>query len=228
MTSARRPRLALFDCDGTIADSQHEIVAAMREAFAAHGLAEPDPRAVRAAIGLSLARIVAALAPALSAEDQARLVDTYRDCYFAHRTAAGARPEPLFDGVGAMLDACTADDWMLGVATGKSQRGLIRLLDAHGIRNRFVTLQTADLHPSKPDPAMALAAMAEAGAAARDTIVIGDTGFDMAMARAAGAGALGVSWGYHPVAELAASGAQAVADEPGEVPDLLTRLLETL
>lgn len=221
-----RHRLALFDCDGTLADSQHEIVTAMNEAFAACGLDSPPAHFVRSIIGLSVPRAVRTLAPHLDPDRQDRLGDAYRDAYFAARTAAGAQPEPLYDGIVPMLDQLTADGWLLGIATGKSQRGLIRLLTAHGILDRFVTLQTADFHPSKPDPAMVHAALAETGCAAQSTVVIGDTSFDMAMARAAGAEALGVVWGYHDPAELSAHGARMVADQVADLPSLLLSLME--
>lgn len=222
-----RARLALFDCDGTLADSQREIVVAMGAAFERCGLAPPPPPAIRAAIGLSLPRLMMQLAPTLDEAAQEALVDAYRETFFEHRTAAGAGPEPLYDGVVAALDTLRDDGWLLGVATGKSQRGLVRLLTAHGLIDRFVTLQTADFHPSKPDPAMCRAAIVEAGVTARDTVVIGDTGYDMAMARSAGARALGVEWGYHPVAELLRAGAEAVAEHPAALPALLETMLET-
>lgn len=222
-----RARLALFDCDGTLADSQREIVLAMSAAFERCGLAPPPPPAIRAAIGLSLPRLMMQLAPTLDEAAQEALVDAYRETFFEHRTAAGAGPEPLYDGIVAALDALRGEGWLLGVATGKSQRGLVRLLTAHGLNDRFVTLQTADFHPSKPDPAMCRAAITEAGVAARDTVVIGDTGFDMAMARSAGARAVGVEWGYHPVSELLRAGAEAVADHPSALPALLETMLET-
>ena len=106
---------------------------------------------------------------------------------------------------------------LLAVATGKSDRGLRHCLESHGIHARFVSLQTADRHPSKPHPAMALAAITEAGAAPETSIVIGDTSFDIGMALAAGAGAIGAAWGYHEVDELTAAGAHGVAETPGEV-----------
>jgi phosphoglycolate phosphatase len=220
-------KLALFDCDGTLADSQHAIVAAMEQAFAGNGLPTPPRPAIRAIIGLSVPAAVRRLAPELGAADSDALAEAYRHAYFIHRTAAGAGPEPLYDGIPDLLDRLAEAGWLLGIATGKSQRGLVRLLDAHGIRHHFVTLQTADLHPSKPDPAMALAAIAEAGVSPSRTVVIGDTGFDMAMARAAGAQALGVTWGYHLPDELTAAGAQHLADDPAALPALMLDLLET-
>ncbi len=116
-----------------------------------------------------------------------------------------------------------AEGWLLGVATGKSDRGLRLVLEHHGLAHHFVTLQTADRHPSKPHPAMIEAAMAEAGAAPRDTVMIGDTSFDMAMAHHAGVRAIGVAWGYHEPAELFAEGADAVADTPADLPALCAR-----
>ena len=216
-------RLALFDCDGTLADSQHDIVAAMRGAFAEVGLPPPDTAAIRAAIGLSLPAVIRRLC----AEDgqHGALIEAYRHRYFASRTAAAATPEPLFDGTVATLDALASRGWLLGIATGKSRRGLDRLLMQHGVADRFVTLQTADHHPSKPDPAMVAAALDETGIAAARTVVIGDTAFDMAMARHAGVLAVGVAWGYHPVAELTAAGAVAIAHDMHELPDLLEDLI---
>ena len=85
----------------------------------------------------------------------------------------------------------------LGIATGKSRRGVAHLLDRHGWAGIFATIQTADDHPSKPHPAMLEKALAETGADRRDSVMVGDSTFDMAMARDAGIGAIGVSWGYH-------------------------------
>jgi len=129
--------------------------------------------------------------------------------------------EPLFDGVLELLDALEHDGWVLAVATGKSDRGLKHCLDQHGLHARFVSLQTADRHPSKPHPSMVLQAIADAGAAPETTIVLGDTSFDMAMAAAAGAMPIGAGWGYHDVEELIEAGAIAVADQPLDVLDLI-------
>jgi phosphoglycolate phosphatase len=214
-------RLALFDCDGTLADSQHEIVSAMYRAFADLGLSPPPATAIRTNIGLSLPGIAAKLLPDADAERRVELVDAYREAYFSARTAPGAEPEPLYDGMVEVLEALSGQGWLLGVATGKSRRGLDRLLAAHGIEGRFATLQTADRHPSKPDPAMVRAACAETGALPADTVVIGDTDFDMAMAANGGARAIGVAWGYHDCAALIAAGAAAIAETPADLIMLL-------
>lgn len=221
-----RPRLALFDCDGTLADSQHHIVTAMHIAFLRCGLQPPADSAIRRAIGLSLPRVILELAPLEPASQRAALVEAYRSAYLAARSAPGAEAEPLYTGIDEAIARIRAEGWLLGVATGKSSRGLTRLLDAHGMLGSFATLQTADSHPSKPDPAMAVAAMQQAGVAPEDTVVIGDTAYDMAMACAAGARALGVAWGYHAPADLARAGALAVAGSPADLPAMLRAVME--
>lgn len=206
-------RLAIFDCDGTLVDSGATIHRALAKAFEVHGLACPPPSVSRKVIGLSLAEAMAALAPGA---DHAALSQTYKEAFLAMRRG-GQVEEPLFDGILPLLDAMESDGWLLAVATGKSDRGLRHCLESHGIHARFVSLQTADRHPSKPHPGMALAAIAEAGADPRSSVVIGDTSFDIGMALAAGAGAIGAAWGYHEPEELAAAGAHGVASEPASV-----------
>lgn len=209
-------RLAIFDCDGTLVDSGATIHRALAETFDLHGLKVPLPAQSRKVIGLSLAEAMAALVPEARAEDHLQLAETYKSCFFQARQR-GEVEEPLFDGILELLDAMEAKGWVLGVATGKSDRGLRHCLESHGIHARFVSLQTADRHPSKPSPQMALAAMADAGAEPGRTVVVGDTSFDMAMARAAGAAGIGAGWGYHDAEELSAAGAAAVAEIPAEV-----------
>jgi phosphoglycolate phosphatase len=206
-------KLAIFDCDGTLVDSGATIRAALEQAFDAHGVECPPVEVTRKVIGLSLMESMAMLAPA---GDHAALTQSYKEAFFAMR-GAGRVEEPLFDGIVELLDRLEGDGWLLGVATGKSDRGLKYCLEAHGLGGRFVTLQTADRNPSKPHPAMALAAMAEAGADPRHTIFVGDTGWDMGCACNAGIGAIGAGWGYHEAEELAAEGAYGVAMMPKQV-----------
>ena len=209
-------RLAIFDCDGTLVDSGATIYRALAETFDAHKLDLPPARECRRVIGLSLTEAMAALLPDARDRDHMELAETYKTCFFRARQQ-GQVEEPLFDGIPELLDALEADGWKLAVATGKSDRGLRHCLELHGLNARFVSLQTADRHPSKPSPQMALAAMKDAGATGATTIVIGDTSFDMAMAVAAGAGAIGAGWGYHDPHELIAAGACAVAETPAVV-----------
>ena len=214
-------RLALFDCDGTLVDSAANICRAVERAFDGHRLAPPDHAAIRAIVGLSLVEAMAQLHPAGEAAHHAALAESYKAAFRAMRDTPDFAHEPLYDGIAETIVALDDAGWMLGVATGKSDRGLTLVLDQHGIRHRFVTLQTADRHPSKPHPAMALAAIAEAGATPATTVMIGDTSFDMAMALAAGAHAVGVGWGYHDRAALIAAGATRVVDHARDLAEAL-------
>jgi phosphoglycolate phosphatase len=204
-------RLAVFDCDGTLVDGQADVCWAMARAFTRAGLTPPDNHEVRRIVGLSLPAAVRALAPALSDEQNRAVTEFYRTSFRARREE-GLLDEPLYDGIAEMLHRLHADGWSLAVATGKSDRGLAACLAAHGITDLFVSLQTADRHPSKPHPAMLEAALFEAGAAREETVMIGDTSFDMLMAKSIGVAAIGVGWGYHGAAELLASGASQVVE----------------
>ena len=213
-------RLALFDCDGTLVDSQANICVAMEDCFVRAGLPAPPPERTRRVVGLSLVEAVQALLPDADASLHSELAEDYRKA-FQRLRGRGLVEEPLYEGVPAMLDALEAEGWLLGVATGKSDRGLRLCLERHGLLTRFVTLQTADRHPSKPHPSMAEAALAEAGAEAGASLMIGDTSFDMAMAKAAGMVAVGVAWGYHDAGELVVAGADYIARHPLELLDLM-------
>jgi phosphoglycolate phosphatase len=213
-------RLALFDCDGTLVDSQHTIFRCVEDAFARAGLPPPDRLAARRVVGLSLLPAMQMLVPDANSDLHIQLTEDYKTA-FQRLRGAGLVEEPLFAGIAETLDALEADGWLLGVATGKSDRGLDLCLRHHGLRERFVTLQTADRHPSKPHPSMAHEAMAEAGARPETTVMIGDTSFDMAMGVAAGARAIGVDWGYHPGEELLAAGAFHVVSHPDELKEAM-------
>lgn len=204
-------KLAVFDCDGTLVDGQADVCWAMERAFSRAGLAAPDPQMVRRMVGLSLPVAIRHLAPELG-EEQNRAVTEFYKASFRARREEGLLDEPLYDGIAELLNALRESGWSLAVATGKSDRGLAACLSAHGIADLFVSLQTADRHPSKPHPAMLEAALFEAGAAPHQAVMIGDTSFDMAMARSAGVRGVGVAWGYHAPAELLASGALSVAE----------------
>lgn len=213
-------RLAVFDCDGTLVDGQGAVVTAMERAFADHALPCPDRNSIRRMVGLSLPQAIGRLAPAADAATAQALVAGYKNAFRAAREA-GELSEPLYDGIPALLAALGPAGWSLGVATGKSDRGLAHCLETHSLTGHFITLQTADRHPSKPHPAMLEAAMAEAGAEAADTVMIGDTAFDMAMAAAIGVRAIGVAWGYHEAAELMDAGAQFIAADVAELEEYL-------
>jgi len=211
-------RLALFDCDGTLVDSQVNICRAMEECFSLARLDPPPREAIRRIVGLSLVPAIAQLLPQAEARQHELLAEDYKRAFHAMRHSGALDPEPLFDGVADAIETLHARGWLLGVATGKSDRGLALILAHHGLAHRFVTLQTADRHPSKPHPSMIETAMAEAGATPETTAMIGDTSFDMAMARAAGAHAVGVAWGYHTMHELLESGAGHVVEHAAALP----------
>jgi phosphoglycolate phosphatase len=214
--------LVVFDCDGTLVDSQHAILACMRDAFTAHGCAAPENAAIRGVIGLSLDEAVARLAAA--GDPAEKVVEAYRHAFFALRSRPDFH-EPLFPGVATALEALDSAGCLLGIATGKARRGLLATLERHGLLNRFVTLQTADSNPGKPHPAMLLRAMAETGADPDRTVLVGDTSYDMEMARRAGARAVGVAWGYHDRRELEAAGADRIVERCEELADCVLSLL---
>lgn len=192
-------RLILFDVDGTLVDSQATIVAAMRAAFSAAGLETPTRPALLSGVGLSLPVLMKMLAPDADEGTQDQLVTGYKEAYHDLRLTQGAAHSPLYPGARGLLEQLSGTpDVLLGVATGKSKRGLDQLIEAHGLERMFVTRQVADHHPSKPHPSMIDTARAEIGASRGDTVMIGDTSFDMQMAEAAGVAGIAVTWGYHP------------------------------
>ena len=213
--------LAVFDCDGTLVDSQANICLAMETAFAIAKLPPPPRAEIRRIVGLSLVEAVRALVPQADDADHRRIAADYKDAFFELRTSGRMAEEPLFEGIVEVLDTLRARGWRLGVATGKSDRGLAHILAHHGLSDHFVTRHTADRHPPNPDPALLPAAIAEAGAAPDDCAMIGDTSFDMAMAKAAGARAVGVAWGYHDVHDLVRGGAQVVASRTQALLEIL-------
>lgn len=219
-------KLVIFDCDGTLVDSQHMIVAAMTDAFASQGLVAPARENVVGVVGLSLDWAIARLVPEES--DPAlidRLSEAYKEAFRARRLGPD-HAEPLYGGVREALDRLAArGDVSLGIATGKSRRGLDAVLEREGIAHHFHTIQTADTHPSKPHPSMIFAAMSEAVADPVDTVMIGDTTFDIEMALGAGTSSIGVAWGYHPADALRAAGAHHVSADCAELERLLDRLM---
>jgi phosphoglycolate phosphatase len=216
-------RLAIFDCDGTLVDSQANICLAMEKCFAGAGLPAPPRERTRRVVGLSLVEAMAAMLPEAEPDQHVALAGDYKRA-FQHLRASGPVEEPLYDGIADLLDALETDGWLLAVATGKSDRGLALCLDRHGLSRRFVSLQTADRHPSKPHPSMVEQALAEAGAAPELSMMIGDTSYDMAMAKAAGVTAVGALWGYHDAADLLAAGADFLVERPAQISELMRTL----
>jgi phosphoglycolate phosphatase len=215
-------RLVIFDVDGTLVDSQDFIVAAMEQAFASEGLQAPERGEILSIVGLSLDEAVGRLSGGLRV---AAIVAAYRGAFLKLRQA---KTEPLYPGVPEMLAELAKDETLLlGVATGKARRGLDHILDTYNLRQFFVTSQVADDHPSKPNPSMVDACMRDTGVAAANTVIIGDTVYDIEMGRAAGIRRIGVSWGYHPAEDLIAAGAARVVDEVKALPAAIAAQWET-
>lgn len=204
------------------------ICAAMSAAYGAHDLPCPPRERILSIVGLSLTEAFARLGAGEGRVPLPTLVESYKAAFNGLRQSP-EHLEPLFPGARAALDALSSRaNIVLGIATGKSQRGVRAVLGHHGLLARFHTIKTADDAPSKPHPGMVQAAMQEAGIGPRDTIVVGDTVYDVAMARAAGARAIGVSWGYHAAEDLHAEGADLVIDEYAALLPALETLWRTV
>ena len=217
-------KLVIFDCDGTIVDSQHMIVAAMTQAYGWHGLDAPPRETVLSIVGLSLPEAFEVLGKDHPDFPVTTMVERYKAAFHVMRDGE-KHLEPLYPGAAdAIASLARRDDVLLGIATGKSQRGVRAVLGMHGLLDHFITIKTAEDAPSKPNPGMVLDAMREAGVAPEDTVVVGDTVYDIAMARAAGATALGVTWGYHEASALQQAGAYAVIDRFDSLGGLLERI----
>jgi phosphoglycolate phosphatase len=223
MTKIGHYRLVVFDCDGTLVDSQHNIIAATIEAWRRHGLADPTPDSIRRQVGLTLEIAVERLLGGGEPDFISAVANTYREIVHGLRSRADLL-EPMFDGMRELIVDLEAPEIFLGVATGKNLVGLEHTLQALGLRERFHTLQTADRCQSKPHPEMVIRAMEETANEPGSTVVIGDTSFDMEMARSAGATPIGVAWGYHPAEELREAGAAFVLQHPSQLIDCLQTL----
>ncbi|MEP3346733.1 MAG: HAD-IA family hydrolase [Litoreibacter sp.] len=218
-------KLVVFDVDGTLVDSQDDIVSAMATAFQGIGKPVPSRADVLGIVGLSLPAAFEKLAPELYPEHGETLVEGYKTSFMTSRKLRNStQSSPLYAGA---LDAIkrlhVQDNVLLGIATGKSRRGLDHLLDAHDLRKYFVTAQVADDHPSKPHPSMLEQCMYDAGVEASQAVMIGDTSYDMDMAANASMASVGVAWGYHTVQTLQER-ASVVIDDFGALDAALDKI----
>ena len=218
-------RLAVFDCDGTLVDSAHSIIFSMQTACRNLGHHLPKPVDIRRTVGLPVEDAVTMLFPDMEHDQVWAVREEFRSVY-TELSNRGEINEPIYDGVVETLSVLDRAGWLLGIATGKSLRGLKATLSIHNLQTSFVTLQTADLSIGKPDPDMLYKAMKDTGAEKRKTVMIGDTSYDMEMACNAGTMAVGVTWGYHNVEELFAAGAQGVVNTFSEIPQVIDNLLK--
>lgn len=209
-------RLVLLDVDGTLVDSQHHIVEAMVITCQTLGLECPPAARIRRVIGLSLDEAMAALMPDLDTNACLKLSEAYKEAFLALRSRP-THEEHLFPGTLEMLDALEEAGCLLGLATGKSRRGVVAFVERHGLEGRFLTTRTADDGPGKPHPFMVTSAMAELGVEKSQTVMVGDTTYDILMARSAGVGAIGVRWGNHSPTELHQAGADHLLEDFSEL-----------
>lgn len=216
-------QLVIFDLDGTLIDSVALIVETVTNAFRAVDEPAPHERAIRSISGITARDAMSILAPGASPERVDTILESYRTHY---RSQAGVAREPMFEGALAALDRLQATpETILAVATGKGYASAVTLLERHGIIGRFQSIQTPDHNRGKPDPQMVETAMSKASAAAERTVMIGDTIHDMRMAKAAGVGAIGVTWGYHERVELLAEGADIVIDSFDQLDGAISQLV---
>lgn len=205
-------RLAVWDVDGTLVDSRATIFDCCTQAMLKVGLPAPSYDEVRKIVGLSLEHALSVLAPDLEPTKVAQAAYYYKQRFGEYR----AKPdfsEALYEGAADTLARLKAEGWRMAIATGKSRPGVQSIVAMHGWDDLFGSTHCADDGPGKPDPAMLREAMRACGATSDQTVMIGDTTHDIAMAKAAGVRALGVSWGFNTAPELRSAGAHHVAED---------------
>ena len=206
-------KLVLFDCDGTLVDSAANIHTCMEKTFIEAGFPAPDLSLTKSVIGLTLDAAISQMLQTTIDQRIHQMAARYKHHSVLLRSASVFR-RALFDGIQEVLNTLIEEDKILvGVVTGKSRRGLDTIIRNHDLETGIIASRTADECPSKPHPAMVLECCAETGVDPAQTVVIGDAIYDMQMARAAGAGAIGVSWGHAGIAELVEAGAHHVVHE---------------
>jgi len=222
------PWLIIFDVDGTLIDSQKTIVSAMQISFRSLGLSVPTEDEVLSIVGLSLPEAMVGISPHLDQREVEALVEAYRATFVKQREEGkGEASIPLYEGAReCLLRLNEVPNYVLGTATGKARRGLDVVVAAHKLHGLFATLQTSDLHPSKPHPSMLQTASAETGIGPERGIMIGDTSFDMEMGKAAGFATVGVDWGYHSFERLSVN-ADIVVSHYGEIDSAIEELIKS-
>ena len=209
-------RLVVFDCDGTLIDSQHNIIAAVQRVFASIGLTPPPTELIRRQVGLSAEAAIAGMLPDAAPDQHADVFAAFQRLRSSLQQST-KQPEPIYSGIPELIESLDHPAVFLGIATGKGHASLQAVLEEHNWTHRFHTLQTGDRCRGKPHPEMMLRAIAETGVAPEEAVMLGDTAFDIEMARAAGSRAIGVSWGYHALNDLAQAGAESIIDHPSEL-----------
>lgn len=215
--------LIILDLDGTLVDSRALIIQGITVAAKEVGVAAPTDDAIGGIIGLSLERALATLFPDESEQQRALLLEAYRTEALRNR-ADPNDPESLFPGTYEFVSDLRESGYLLGIATGKAKRGALHFCDRYGMQGWFDTIQTPDTNPSKPHPGMIESALQETGVSRSRTVMVGDTTYDLEMARNAGVFGVGVSWGNHSVRDLEDAGADHIVRHMSG----LTQVIETL
>jgi phosphoglycolate phosphatase len=214
---SRRFELLIFDWDGTLMDSTAVIAASLQAACEDIGLPVPSEDRARHIIGLGLQDAMRYVLPGVPPAIYPQVVERYRVHFLAREESA-----PLFAGAEAALKALEAAGHLLAVATGKSRRGLDRVLERTGLGTLFHATRCGEEAANKPAPAMLLDLQAELGVAKERTLMIGDTTHDLQMAQNAGVAGLAVAFGAHPREQLLAFGPLACLDDPQALWEWLT------
>jgi len=216
-------RLVIFDLDGTLIDSQANIVRAVYAVAEALKVDAPPHEEIPLVIGLSLNEALVKLFPSVDPDMHQEMDKTYREIFVRLRKSPEYK-EPLFPGTLEAIAALTEQGYLLGIATGKAMRGVDHFVQRHGLEDRFVTIQTPDKAPGKPHPGMILNALAETGVAPDNAVMIGDTAYDIQMAVSAHVPSIGVSWGNHPPDELTRAGANHIIEHLDELVHAIGKL----
>ena len=218
-------RMVVFDCDGTIVDSQRAIVEIMQASFELHNLQLPERNEIIWGVGLDLSVAIKRLLPERHGLDINELCKTYRIIAADYRENRKFE-DPLYPDAERVIRKLHADDWLLGVATGNSRAGLDHVLKLYNLSQLFITKQTSDCAAGKPNPEMLKNAMRDTGVSSELLFMVGDTTYDICMAVNAGTHAIGVSWGYHGIEELLQAGAEIIVHNYDELFTFLRESLE--
>jgi len=207
-------KLLVFDWDGTLMDSQGRIVNSFQAAIADLQLEYRNVNQIRSIIGLGLEEGIITLFPTLAQSPRLLLAKHYHDYFWS----AAALPTPLFPGIAEMLQTLHAAGYWLAVATGKSRLGLNRSLNDTGLQSLFLSSRCAEETSSKPHPQMLQEIMAELEVSNSETLMVGDTDYDLQMANNAGVASVAVSYGMHEKDRLLKCQPLVCLDDLSELP----------
>lgn len=213
--------LLIFDWDGTLIDSTAKITHCVQQAASQVGLPILPRSTIKTIIGLGLPEAIQTLYPDAGTDIREQLRIAYSDIFLSSDQRSGS---DLYEGVESGLQQLKDQGHTLTVATGKSRRGLNRVLSAFNWQNFFAATRCADETASKPNPLMLNQLLAEFNTSADQAIMIGDTTFDLAMAQNANMRSIGVSYGAHPIEQLSALNPISIIDHFSEIHSIIEKL----